>query len=220
MKTPPTADVHEAHRDYTAGEPECRNEDESRGERADERAGGIRSVDQRVNARRVVDTAGEPLGEQRNRRAHQDGRRTDQQRAKADIERERNARSRERNPKRDRLNRSERKGEEQRPDADRCFDRAVDREGTERETAATALDEPAAYAAKERVTHGQTTEEDPEHGGGRFAVTPEQRRKILLPRHLVDEAGKSGQQREDEHQTTGHSRQPPTTHLRQATRRA
>jgi hypothetical protein len=100
---------------------------------------------------------------------------------------------------------AEERWKQQRVDADAGLDQGVEGEQARRATAlAGALDEIARGAAEQGVAGREPAEEDGEHGRGGLAVGTEQRRQVLLPGHLVDEARKSGQHREQQRGEADH----------------
>jgi hypothetical protein len=159
----------------------------------------------RVHAGRALEIAGEGQRQDRDRATHEHGRRADQQCREHHVECESQARVADGAEQRDVLGNSEESRKQQRVESDAGLDECVEVEqprGTRAPT--SALHAPPRGAAEERVARREPAEEDREHRRRGLAVGSEERRQVLLPRDLVDQAGEARQHREQQCRDVDH----------------
>ena len=158
-----------------------------------------------MNPRCVSDVAREREGQDGDRPTHQDSGRSEQQSRQHDIERESERVVVEWAEQRQLLGEPKQYGKQQGINADSGLDARV--EGQQPRTPApptSALEHSPRCPAEKRVPSRKAAEKDREHGRGRLAMGSEQRGQVFLPGHLVDEARKPGQHREQQRDQANH----------------
>ena len=151
----------------------------------------------------MIEIARQGLGEERDRRPHQDRAGQGDAGGQRQVEREgegtRDAGQAQGGHTRDVQQRHEGEGVE----ADGRLHRAVGQQQAPRLASCGPGQQTLRDAPEQGVARRQPAEEEAQHGGGRCAVGAEQGGQELLPGHLVDEAGEAGQRRQQQRQASG-----------------
>ena len=168
------------------------DQDEARGQRAREGTGRVEGVDERMDAGRIREAARERLRQDGDRSAHQDRGRREQQQAQEDVEAEGSGLGARRQPERDALHRAEQQREGERVEPDAHLREAVDAEqGRLLASQRRAVDGSPGDPAEHGVAGREAAQVQAQHRRRRLAVAPEQRRQVLLPGNLVDQAAEA-----------------------------